>query len=147
MEVTRHFTSSVFVVFDKKVLLCLHRKLEKWLPLGGHIERDELPQEAAIREVAEESGLNVKLISDRNLKSYPDVVELVPPQCMLLEDITPCHQHIDFVFYGISENSNLDPMLVEEHRLKWFSKSEIKADSSIPADVSDRALDAISQCS
>src|SRR3712207_2453622 len=52
----RHFTVAVFVVWEGMVLLHLHRKLGMWLPPGGHIERDELPDNAAIREVYEETG-------------------------------------------------------------------------------------------
>ena len=47
---------------EGKVLLHLHRKLGMWLPPGGHIERDEIPDDAAVREVFEETGLNVELV-------------------------------------------------------------------------------------
>jgi 8-oxo-dGTP pyrophosphatase MutT (NUDIX family) len=36
-----------------------HKKLGKWLPPGGHIEPNELPDDAACREVLEETGLKV----------------------------------------------------------------------------------------
>jgi hypothetical protein len=44
------FTVAIFVVHDGKVLIIHHRKLDKWLPLGGHIELDEEPEQAALRE-------------------------------------------------------------------------------------------------
>ena len=44
-QVLRHFTVAVFVVHDRRVLLHYHRKLGKWLPPGGHIEANELPDE------------------------------------------------------------------------------------------------------
>lgn len=53
----RHFTVSVFIVYKDKVLLHLHKKVKKTLQLGGHIELNELPEEACIREAWEESGL------------------------------------------------------------------------------------------
>ncbi|RLS89050.1 MAG: NUDIX domain-containing protein, partial [Planctomycetota bacterium] len=53
------FTVAVFVVHEKKVLVIHHKKLDKWLPLGGHIELDEDPEQAALRETLEESGLAV----------------------------------------------------------------------------------------
>ena len=34
------FTVAIFVVHEEKVLLIHHRQLDKWLPLGGHIELD-----------------------------------------------------------------------------------------------------------
>jgi len=57
----RHFTVAVFVVREGKVLLHRHRKLGMWLPPGGHIEEDELPDDAAVREVWEETGVRVEL--------------------------------------------------------------------------------------
>jgi len=56
------FTVEVFVVYNKKVLLRKHDKYKKWLSVGGHIELDENPNEAAIREVKEEVGIEVELL-------------------------------------------------------------------------------------
>ena len=39
------FTVAIFVVQEKKVLLIHHRKLDRWLPLGGHIELEEISNE------------------------------------------------------------------------------------------------------
>jgi ADP-ribose pyrophosphatase YjhB (NUDIX family) len=55
----RHFRVAVFVVWEGKVLLHFHRKLGMWLPPGGHIERDELRDDAAVRQVFEETGLRL----------------------------------------------------------------------------------------
>ena len=57
----RHFTVAVFVVWEGKVLLHRHRKLGMWLPPGGHIEENELPDEAAVREVLEEVGCRARI--------------------------------------------------------------------------------------
>ncbi|MCK5538907.1 MAG: NUDIX domain-containing protein, partial [Bacteroidales bacterium] len=64
MEVTRHFTATTIVVYNNKALLHMHKKLGFWLPVGGHIDRDELPHVAALREAKEESGLDVELFND-----------------------------------------------------------------------------------
>ena len=56
METTRHFVATVYAVHDGAVALHEHDKLEMWLPAGGHLDRDELPHEAALREAREESG-------------------------------------------------------------------------------------------
>ncbi len=52
----RHFTASGIVLSDEHVLLVEHRKLGWWLYPGGHIEPDEDPAQAVIREVTEETG-------------------------------------------------------------------------------------------
>ncbi|QIN83700.1 NUDIX domain-containing protein [Rubrobacter tropicus] len=95
----RHFTVAVFVVRDGKVLLHHHRKLGMWLPPGGHIERDELPDEAAVREVREETGVEVELVGDRR-EDVEDPVQLRRPAGVQLEDIGPGHQHIDLIYFA-----------------------------------------------
>ena len=58
----REFTVAVFVVHAGAVLLHRHKKLEMWLPPGGHVEPGELPDEAAIRETKEEAGIDIVLV-------------------------------------------------------------------------------------
>jgi 8-oxo-dGTP pyrophosphatase MutT (NUDIX family) len=54
-----HITASCFILDgDKRLLLHHHRRLDRWLQMGGHIEGDEIPSEAALREGREESGLD-----------------------------------------------------------------------------------------
>ena len=48
METTRHFVATVYVVHKGATLLHEHDRLGMWLPPGGHIDRDELPHEAAV---------------------------------------------------------------------------------------------------
>ena len=95
----RHFTVAVFVVRDGRVLLHWHRKLGMWLPPGGHIERDELPDEAAVREVLEETGVEVDLVGERR-DDVEDPVQLHRPAGVQLEDIGPGHQHIDLIYFA-----------------------------------------------
>ena len=47
----RHFTVTGFVVYMDSLLLHWHRKVKMWLPPGGHIEPNEDPVEAALREM------------------------------------------------------------------------------------------------
>ena len=95
----RHFTTAVFVVWNGKVLLHHHRKLGMWLPPGGHIEKDELPDEAAVREVLEETGLGVDLVGEKR-EDVADPVQLHRPAGVQLEDIAPGHQHIDLIYFA-----------------------------------------------
>jgi 8-oxo-dGTP pyrophosphatase MutT (NUDIX family) len=54
-----HITASVFIVdpASKRILLHHHRRLARWLQMGGHVESGETPADAALREGEEESGL------------------------------------------------------------------------------------------
>jgi 8-oxo-dGTP pyrophosphatase MutT (NUDIX family) len=56
-----HVTASAIIVdpTDGRVLLHLHRRIGRWLQPGGHIEPDEAPEDAAIRESVEETGVDV----------------------------------------------------------------------------------------
>ena len=95
----RHFTVAVFVVWKGKVLLHFHRKLGMWLPPGGHIETDELPDEAAVREVLEETGVKIQLVGERR-EDVEDPIQLHRPAGVQLEDIGPGHQHIDLIYFA-----------------------------------------------
>jgi len=53
-----HFTASCFIIDDAgRLLLHHHRRLDRWLQMGGHLEKGETPEAAALREGREESGL------------------------------------------------------------------------------------------
>jgi 8-oxo-dGTP pyrophosphatase MutT (NUDIX family) len=54
-----HVTASCYVVdaAERQLLLHHHRRLGRWLQLGGHVEGDEAPSATALREGSEESGL------------------------------------------------------------------------------------------
>ena len=86
------FTVEVFLVYKDKVLLRLHEKYKIWLSVGGHIELDEEPNQAAIREVKEEVGLDIQLFDD--LQPFKDesndYKELIPPKFMNIKmDLKP----------------------------------------------------------
>jgi 8-oxo-dGTP pyrophosphatase MutT (NUDIX family) len=53
-----HFTASCYIVdAEGRLLLHHHKRLDRWLQMGGHVEADESPDLAALREGREESGL------------------------------------------------------------------------------------------
>lgn len=95
----RHFTASAIVLDDRdRVLLVHHNKLGQRLYPGGHIDPDEDPAEAAVREVAEETGIRANVISDHPFE-HPAVRVIPPPFAILEMDVTDTrigpHRHID----------------------------------------------------
>lgn len=106
---SRDFTVAVLVVRNDRVLLHWHDKLGRWLPPGGHIEPGELPDDAAIREVMEETGVEAVLVSAPlnpvDLAGHPR--QLARPLGIQLAEIGPDHQHIDLVYLarGLSEGN------------------------------------------
>jgi 8-oxo-dGTP pyrophosphatase MutT (NUDIX family) len=53
----RAFSVSIFCRHAGAILLVQHKRLARWLPVGGEIEPGETPLEAARRELFEETGL------------------------------------------------------------------------------------------
>ena len=143
MEITKHFTATTIIVHKKKVLLHLHKKLDIWLPVGGHLDRDELPEVAALREIEEESGLDARLYNPDKQIEIGDVKQLFRPMHILLEEINQFHQHIDFIYYATSESNILSPKNGETTDLKWFSAEEIKNLDGAPENVKVLSLEAI----
>ncbi len=94
------FTVAIFVVHDGKILLIHHRKLDKWLPLGGHIELDEDPEQAALREAKEESGLDVELLGERPPTTSPGTRALIAPRFLDIHRINDTHEHIGMIYWA-----------------------------------------------
>lgn len=143
MEITRDFTVSIIIVCKEKALLHLHKKMDKWLPVGGHIECDELPEEAALREVKEESGLEIVLYNPDKQVDMADAKQLIRPAHILLEDIKLGHQHIDSVYYANAKSFDVKLEDGEATDLKWFTMDEIKNLVNVPENVKICALEAI----
>ncbi|OUM98062.1 MAG: NUDIX hydrolase [Firmicutes bacterium ZCTH02-B6] len=124
MEVTRDFTVATFVVHEGRVLLLYHRRLGMWLPPGGHIEPNELPDEAAVREVYEETGIRVELVGERALPvEYPR--QLVRPRGVQLERIAPGHEHIDLVYFARPVGSVEIRPNHEATQVGWYGPEEL----------------------
>ena len=124
------FTVAIFVVRDSRVLLIHHRKLDKWLPLGGHIELDEDPEIAALREAREESGLDVELIGERPPTTEPGTRALIAPRFLDIHRITDTHEHIGLLYWARPRNPEGvrgSPVLsqAEHHDIRWCSAPDL----------------------
>jgi ADP-ribose pyrophosphatase YjhB (NUDIX family) len=140
--VIRDFTATTFVVQGGRTLLLRHKKLGLWLPPGGHIDPDELPDDAARREVLEESGLEVELISPRS--RLGDVPVLSRPECILLEDISDDHQHIDLIYFARVTGGSLTISDSEADGYRWCTSDELEA-GDIHEDIRRLGQQAISK--
>lgn len=123
--VTRDWAVSVFVVWRGRVLLHRHRKLGLWLPPGGHVEPHELPDDAAVREVLEETGVSVELVGDRAVDA-PGPRQLVRPRGVQLEDIAPGHQHVDLVYLARPVEPYGGSLADGEEGLGWYAGDEAR---------------------
>ncbi|MCH9610549.1 MAG: hypothetical protein S4CHLAM81_03910 [Chlamydiales bacterium] len=129
----KHHTASTYIFDNDKVLLIHHKKIRKWFGPGGHVDENEMPHEAAIRECLEETGLEVELIHDERVWITPrfNGCSIPRPAFMLLEKIPawkdqPEHYHIDHIFVARVVNGKLNPNYDETLDMGWFTLEETK---------------------
>lgn len=104
----------------------------RWFPPGGHVERGELPYEAVLREVQEETGYDARFLyqPDNMGEEFGSAILTPQPHCILLEDLTT-HYHHDFVYVcGLGQHIGKP-----EGETRWFSLEEVQQIASVPEDV------------
>lgn len=122
------FTVAIFVVHQHRVLLVHHRALDKWLPLGGHIELDEDPEQAALREAREESGLDIELLGERPPTTEVGTRALLAPRFLDIHRISPTHEHIGMIYFARPRQaaSTLQLAADEHHAIRWCTSAELQ---------------------
>lgn len=125
------FTSGVFIVYKNKLLLRFHDKYNLWLTPGGHIELDETPEDAAVREVKEEVGLTVTLYQGNRVFNYESEKyrELIPPMGLNVHSINAEHRHLEFIYFGTVDDDVVTEPETEEKSggVRWVTKEELLA--------------------
>lgn len=119
------FVVTPFIVFDNKVLLVNHPRYNKWIPMGGHIELNEDPDEALFREVEEETGLEVEILSSKPDISSPGTKFLYTPNYVDVHEANSPHQHIAFIYFARAKSDKFKKS--DEHEaIKWFTLEELE---------------------
>ncbi len=140
------FTVACYIVKSDRVLMIYHNGLDKWLPIGGHIEPGEDPDQALFREIQEECGLEVEVVGGKAFIEDPTVKILYTPAHVNIHRITDTHRHVVNIYYAHWKSG--EPALCEgEHReIRWFSAEEL-ADPQygVKPDVCWYGLDALSR--
>ncbi len=120
------FTVEVFIVCENRVLLRKHDKYGIWLSIGGHIEPNEDPNEAAIREVKEEVGIDIELAGKFIIFKDEKYKELIPPKFLNRHYINETHEHVTLVYFASSEKDTVIPSEKEKTKeWKWFTIEEL----------------------
>ncbi len=120
------FTVAIFIVHEGRVLVIHHRKLDHWLPLGGHIELDEDPEQAALREAREESGLKVELIGERPPTTEAGCRALLAPRFLDIHRINETHEHIGMIYWARPLDGEVSLAVREHHAIRWVSADELE---------------------
>lgn len=133
--ILKHGTSSVFVVRRLaegwRTGLIKHPRLDRMMQPGGHVEPDESPDQAALREVMEEAGLPVRLISPpaAPLPAAYRQPRVAQPWWMVeyqvpADDYTAGpHVHTDHLYVGLAESS--EPVSEPAHPFGWFAAADL----------------------
>ncbi|MBZ4663447.1 MAG: hydrolase [Caloramator sp.] len=118
-----HRAVAVYILNTKnEILLLYHKKLNTYLPPGGHVEEGELTHVAAEREALEEAGVKIEFIDVKNNLGDERATPLPTPFLVQLEDIGD-HYHEDFVYLARSKSDRL--INNEGHKdIGWFSIDE-----------------------
>ncbi|HAQ02481.1 TPA: NUDIX hydrolase [Candidatus Nomurabacteria bacterium] len=146
------FCVEVFIVYKNKVLLRIHDKLGFWLSVGGHIELDEDPIEAAIREVKEEVGLDIEIIGESNGPLNGDDKNrnykyLIPPRYLGRHPVNDKHEHVVFVYFAKSKTDLISESILEHEKgveMKWMTSDDLNKIEIIP-NVKFYALEALKE--
>lgn len=145
------FTVSVYIVNNGKVLLVDHKILRKWLPIGGHIELDEDPDTALIREIEEEAGLKIEdfeIIGETLNITQAGCKFLYSPVGVAIYSINDIHKHTNLTYFAKSKTDLVKLAKFEHNRIKWFCQEEIEDPKyQIPADARYYAKKAIQEIS
>lgn len=143
LELNRTLTATVYIINGDKVLLHKHKKYNTLFPVGGHIEADELPHEAALREAYEESGLKVKLYNNEEQLELGRVQQLPRPINLLLENIGHEKENIDFIYFATTDTFELCPEDGESREFYWLTKEDIENNPNIKPHIKGMALQAL----
>jgi 8-oxo-dGTP diphosphatase len=125
----RHFTASAIVLDDNdRALLVRHNKIGLWLYPGGHIEPNEDPAQAVLREVREETGIHVEVVTDQQFTHF--AVATIPPPFTILEMTVQDakagpHRHIDLVYVCRPISGDLTPQQAEVGGVRWVPTAEL----------------------
>ena len=122
--------AEAYIVHNDKVLLRLHEKYDLCSAPGGHIDPGEDANEAVLREIMEEAGLEVELVgpSHWQKKDEPHQKDLVPPMFVNRHRINDVHEHSAFVFIARAKSTTIDPQGVDEKptEFRWATTADLE---------------------
>ena len=111
-----HLSSYAMIRSDSEFLLVFHAKARAWIPIGGHLDYNELSKDAIHREVTEEIGI------------LPDYVA-PKPFFVTSTDVRDGNKtHTDVSFWHLVEldRSKLGSRTIDYgEELRWFSVNEL----------------------
>ncbi len=135
----RHFTATGFLSRDGHTALHWHR-LGKWLPPGGHLDENEDPVQAVLREIEEETGIPARVIETVTPYAHSGRGRVAPPVSIGLYTVPRdahwpgAHEHIDFVYFARPmEPGPRPPLPGGDVPWLWVSEAELRSEKPLAA--------------
>ncbi|MEO7432578.1 MAG: NUDIX hydrolase [Dokdonella sp.] len=124
-----HLTGSAWLVSadGRHVLLTHHRKLGRWLQLGGHADGDTNLARVALREAEEESGLTDLVV---NAALFDLDRHAIPAR-----GDEPEHWHYDVRYVVRATGSEHFSVSGESHALAWRDIGELAVGTDVDASL------------
>jgi ADP-ribose pyrophosphatase YjhB (NUDIX family) len=124
-----------YIVHNNKVLLIHHKKLDKWIPPGGHIDENETPDDALKREMKEELNLEIEILGRNDIPGGGNIVkQLSVPFYVNVHNVGD-HNHC--CFFYLCKPKNTETLEIEKKEVNdysWFSLEDLEQER-VPADV------------
>jgi 8-oxo-dGTP pyrophosphatase MutT (NUDIX family) len=130
-----------YIFHGDKVLLIHHKKLDLWLPVGGHIDENETPDQALLREIKEEIGIDVDILNKSSLSQEGNIKRnLATP---FYANVHSVGDHDHCCLFYICKAINPEKLMINKElkNFEWFTKDDLNKDH-VPIDVRNQCLKA-----
>ena len=130
-----------YIIHNNKVLLIHHKKLNLWLPIGGHINKNENPDQALLREIKEEININIVILNKSDISLKGNVkCNLATPFYVNIHSVGN-HNHC-CLFY-VCRAINIEQLKIKNElkNFGWFTKDDLN-ENRVPIDVKNQGLKA-----
>lgn len=119
-----HITASAWIeaADRKRYLLTHHKKLGRWLQLGGHVDDEPRVELSALREAQEESGMATFEFVTWTTSLVPLDLDVHPIPARGSE---PAHDHWDVRFWLRAAPDQAPQRSAESNDLRWFDRVQV----------------------